>query len=116
MKNNKANELISKITKEVSKKGIQPDNLIEELKELRELSILENDPLVTRSIRMAYEHLENNDGWDYEVIKADEEDDEPELDASPEEHFLYLLSLWEKSDNTYNRDEIRQTTNELVNA
>lgn len=115
MKNNQANELISKITKEVSKKGIQTEKLVEQLKELREFSILENDPLVSRSIRMAYEHLENNDGWEFEVIKA-EEDEETPVEATPEEHFLYLLSLWEKSDNTYNRDEIRLTANELVDA
>jgi hypothetical protein len=115
MKNNQANDLISKISKEVSKKGIQAEKLVEQLKELRELSILENDPLVTRSIRMAYEHLESNDAWEFEVIKADEEDEDP-VDATPDEHFLYLLSLWEKADNSYNRDEIRQATNELVDA
>jgi hypothetical protein len=114
MKNNQANDLITKISKEVSKNGIQAESLIDKLKELHELSNLENDPLLTRCIRMAYEHLESNDGWDFDVIKPDEEDEV--VEATPEEHFLYLLSLWEKSDNAYNRDEIREIANELVNA
>ncbi|MCK9481214.1 MAG: hypothetical protein M0R38_05565 [Bacteroidia bacterium] len=116
MNSPKANKLIQKITSEVTKGGIDAESLIPQLQELRELAKLENDPVVIRCIRMAYEHLENNGAWEYPVIKPEEDEDGNPLEDeeyTAEEHFSTLLSMLEKSDNKYNRDELRSIANEL---
>lgn len=111
MKQSKANELITKITTTVEKKGIAADTIIPMLQELRGHALQEQDPLVTRSIRLAYEHLENNDGWEFQTLTEDEGE---EASDSPEENFLYLVTLWERSENKINRDEIRTIANNMT--
>jgi hypothetical protein len=120
MKNAKANKLIEELVAEVKKNGIVSDVLVPKLQELRELAKQETDPLVIRSIRMAYEHLENNGEWSFEVIKPEEDEETGEVISdetyTPEEHLSYLLSMWLNSENKYNRDEIRTITNDLQEA
>lgn len=121
MKTAKANSLIQQISKSILKSGIDVETIVPQLQTLREMAIKEEDPLLIRSIRMAYQHLESYDAWTYPVIKPEEgeegeeteETEEPES-YTAEEHFDYLLSLWEKSDNSYNRDEMRKIANELT--
>lgn len=107
MKNSKANELVKKIVKEIEDNSVRPDVLIPMLKELRELAKVEEDPLLTRSIRLVYEHLEANNGWEFQTLEDSEE---------VEENLSYLISLYEKSDNKYNRDEIREIANNMTTS
>ena len=107
MKNIKANELISKILKEIEKNSVKPDSLVPMLKELRDLAKTEEDPLITRSLRLVYEHIEANGGWEFQTLEDSEE---------VEENLTYLISLYEKSDNKYNRDEIREIANNMTAA
>ncbi len=107
MKNLKANELVAQIIKEIEKNSVKPEKLIPMLKELRELAKTEEDPLLTRSIRLVYEHLEANGGWEFQTLEDSEE---------VEENLTYLISLYEKSDNKYNRDEIREIANNMTAA
>jgi hypothetical protein len=116
MNNTKANQLIAQIAAKVESDGINAEMLTPMLQELRELAKMEKDPLVIRSIRMAYEHLENNDSWEFPTIKPEEDEEgNPMSDEgnTAEEHFAYLLHLWTKSDNKYNRDEMRELANEM---
>ncbi|MCO6495032.1 MAG: hypothetical protein J5I91_05045 [Bacteroidetes bacterium] len=116
MNSPKANKLIQKIASEIKKNGIDAESIIPQLQELRELAKLEKDPVVIRSIRMAYEHLENNGGWEYPVIKPEEDEDGNLIEDAgytAEEHFDALLAMIEKSDNKYNKDELRIIANEL---
>ena len=68
---------------------------------------LEEDPLITRSIRLVYEHLESNSGWEFQTLEDSEE---------VEENLSYLVSLYAKSENKYNRDEIREIANNMTAA
>lgn len=116
MNNTKANTLIAGIAAKVESEGINAETLVPMLHELRELAKMEKDPLVIRSIRMAYEHLENNDAWEFPTIKPEEDEEGNPLSDegnTAEEHFAYLLHLWTKSDNKYNRDEMRELANEM---
>jgi len=105
MKNSKANELINKIIAEIETNSVVVDTLIPMFKELRDLAKQEEDPLITRSIRLVYEHLENNGGWEFQTLEDSEE---------VEENLTYLLSLYVKSENKYNRDEIREIANNMT--
>lgn len=107
MKNQKANELIDKILKEIDANSVNAEVLIPLFKELRELAKAEEDPLITRSIRLVYEHLENNGGWEFQTLEDSQE---------VEENLSYLVSLYAKSENKYNRDEIREIANNMTNA
>ncbi len=107
MKNLKANELVAQIIKEIEKNSVKPEKLIPLLKELRELAKTEEDPLLIRSIRLVCEHLEINGGWEFQTLEDSEE---------VEENLTYLISLYEKSDNKYNRDEIREIANNMTAA
>ncbi|MEN9345786.1 MAG: hypothetical protein RLZZ60_1255 [Bacteroidota bacterium] len=105
MKNSKANELIAKIIKEVESNSVNVDALIPMLTELREMAKMEQDPLITRSIRLVMEHLNENGGWEYQTLEDSEE---------VEENLTYLISLYAKSENKYNRDEIREIANAMT--
>ena len=74
---------------------------------MRELAKTEEDPLLIRSIRLVCEHLETNGGWEFQTLEDSEE---------VEENLTYLISLYEKSDNKYNRDEIREIANNMTAA
>ncbi len=98
MKSEKANMIIARLISEVDANSVNVEVLLPMLKELRELAKEEKDPLLTRSIRLAYEHLEANEGWEVQTLEDSEE---------LEENIIHLFSLYSKSDNKYNRDEIR---------
>jgi hypothetical protein len=104
MKSAKANELIDKIIKDIEKNSVNVETLVPMLKELRDMAKTEEDPLITRSIRLVYEHLESKGGWEFQTLEDSEE---------VEENLTYLMSLYSKSDNKYNRDEIREIANNM---
>ena len=104
MRTAEANTILEKILKQVEKNGIQPDKLIPLLQQVRELALKEEDPLLTRALRLCWQHLEANEAFDLTYLEDGE---------STEENFTYLISLAIKSENTYNRDEIREMTNML---
>jgi hypothetical protein len=107
MKSSKANELIEKIIKEIETNSVKVENLVPMFIELREMAKLEQDPLITRSIRLVNEHLESNSGWEFQTLEDSEE---------VEENLSYLVSLYSKSENKYNRDEIREIANNMTAA
>jgi len=107
MKSSKANELIEKIIKEIETNSVNAETLLPMFKDLREMAKTEEDPLLTRSIRLVTEHLEANGGWEFQTLEDSEE---------VEENLSYLVSLYAKSENKYNRDEIREIANNMTAA
>jgi glutathionyl-hydroquinone reductase len=53
------------------------------------------------------EHLQANGGWEFQTLEDSEE---------VEENLSYLVSLYAKSENKYNRDEIREIANNMTAA
>lgn len=107
MKNEKGNMMVAKIISEIDANSVNAEKLIPMFKELREMAKEEQDPLLTRSIRLVYEHLEANNGWEYQTLEDSDE---------IEENLIYLVSLYAKSDNKYNRDELREIANTMTNG
>jgi hypothetical protein len=99
-----ANKLLDKLTQDIEKNGISPEKNIVVIQQIREFALKENDPLITRALRLLWQHLESNSAFQLTFL---EESD------SPEENMLYMLNLCKKSENTYNRDELREMTNLL---
>jgi hypothetical protein len=102
-----ANKELDKLIADIEKKGIDTANNIPAIQKIREYALKEEDPLVTRALRLAWQHLEGNDNFELNYLLEEDEN------ATPVDNLLYLLSLCRKSENTYNRDELREMTNQL---
>ncbi len=103
-----ANKKLEAIIKNVEADGLEAKNLIEDLKELREYALKEQDPLVTKVLRLSYEYLQENNSFDVQAqFEEDEEENEYPIEIEDKENFLYLLNLLVKADHKINREEIK---------
>jgi hypothetical protein len=103
-----ANKKLDAIIEKVEKKGVEADKLIDDLKELRELALKEQDPLVTKVLRLTYEFLGENNGFDVQAqYEEDEEGNEYPIEIEGNENLLYLLNLLKNADHKINREEIK---------
>ena len=99
MENRQALKLIEKIQKELFKDNFEVSEIVTDLKKLREITLELNNPVVTKALRLAYEHLENNNGFfigipDDEPV--DSKDAQVEANISEEnniESLIYHLIL-----------------------
>lgn len=111
MENKNAIKLIEKIQKNLLQDKFDVSEIVEDLKKVREISMQENLPTVTKSLRLAYEHLENNKAF-LISIPADIEENESEEDTQEEisrfsesndieslEYYLSLLTDLSKKNN-----------------
>lgn len=103
-----ANKKLDAIIEKVEKKGVKADKLIDDLKELRELALKEQDPLVTKVLRLSYEFLGENNAFDVQAqYEEDEEGNEYPIEIEDNENLLYLLNLLKNADHKINREEIK---------
>ena len=103
-----ANKKLEGIIKNVEKDGLEAKNLIDDLKELREYALKEQDPLVTKVLRLSYEYISENNSFDVQAqYEKDEEENEYPIEIEDNENFLYLLNLLVRADHKVNREEIK---------
>ena len=108
MKSAAANKKLDEIIAKVEKKGLEATKLIDDLKELRELALKEQDPLVTKVLRLTYEFLGENGSFDVQAqFDEDEEGNEYPIEIEDNENLLYLLNLLKNADHKINREEIK---------
>ncbi len=103
-----ANKKLDEVIEKVEKKGLAASKLIDDLKELREFALKEQDPLVTKVLRLTYEFLGENDGFDVQAqYEEDEEGNEYPIEIDDKENLLYLLNLLKNAEHKINREEIK---------
>ena len=103
-----ANKQLDVIIEKVEKEGILATGLIDDLKELRELALKEQDPLVVKVLRLTYEFLSDRKAFDVQgQFEEDEEGSEYPVEIEDKENLLYLLDLLKKADHKINREEIK---------
>lgn len=103
-----ANKKLDAIIKNVEKDGVEATNLIEDLKELREYALKEQDPLVTKVLRLSYEFLQDRNAFDVQAqYEEDEEENEYPIEIEDNDNLLYLLNLLKNADHKINREEIK---------
>ena len=73
MKTQDANDKLDAILAKVEKKGVEAPKLIETLKDLRNIALQEQDPLVVKTLRLMYEFIEENKNFS---VQAQYEEDE----------------------------------------
>lgn len=100
MENKQALKLIEKIQKDLLQDKFVVSEIVEDLKKIREITLELNNPVVTKALRLAYEHLDSNEAFfigipDDEPV--DSKESEIEANISEEnnmESFNYFLSLF----------------------
>mgnify|MGYP003413008157 FL=1 len=104
VENSNAQKLIKQIQGEIISNGIDANTIIPELKKLREFALLEENPVVVKALRLAYEHIEKNNDFLIQ-IPSDEPVDENEINefnSTNTESLNYLLSLMLDLENKHN--------------
>lgn len=116
-------EKLDAIIEEANKNGFTPQ-LVSMLKEIRpHYKDVIKDPLITRLLRMSYEHIEKTNSFGIQILSALEEDDDDEqteelevhdsaeqteVESDPLEEFIYMMELVKKPKHPINRDELRK--------
>jgi hypothetical protein len=116
MKSLIANKEIDKLIKALEK-GFDAEKTIKALTEIREHALKETDPLLAKVCRLSYEYIKENDSFDYTVEKTEDEEGEDILmePGTDSENLTYLLELIKRSDNEFNREEIKEMRTWLKN-
>ena len=121
MRSAEALALIDKMKNDLAKSGIVSDIIVADLKKLRPYAIEEEDPSLTKVIRLSYEHIAENGSWNIPI--PEEVEEEEELDETPapveeketiemdfemkRESLDYLLSIMTNCDeNKLNREDL----------
>jgi hypothetical protein len=109
LKNKEALKIIADIINDITDNGIDSENIIKKLKDLRGYAVEEKRPVVAKALRLAYEHLEENDGFIIPIPTDEplENEDDVEL-ITGDESFIYFMNLIKKSGNKLNLLEIRE--------
>lgn len=103
-----ANKKLDAIISKVEKDGVSATGLIDDLKELREFALKEQDPLVTKVLRLSYEYIGENGSFDVQAqYEEDEDENEYPIEIEDQENLLYLLNLLKNADHKINREEIK---------
>ncbi|PRX50578.1 hypothetical protein [Salegentibacter salegens] len=112
MNNIKAQKLLNKIQRDLMRNGIITNTLVNDLKELRTLVVEEGQPLLAKTIRLTYEHVDAYDSFNIGIPEDDpvEEGEEAPVqeEATGQESLDYLLSLMADPSNRVNELELRE--------
>lgn len=124
MESIEGNKLIEKLQKDLAKNGVKKlDGLVKGLKELRPYALEEEDPTLTKVIRLTYEHIEENKTFniplpaDEAIVETEGEDEgeeaeveliqnEIKTDEDRVESLDYLFSLMLDRVNPTNRQDM----------
>jgi hypothetical protein len=115
VENPSAQKLINKIKLDLFKNGFDAERLIADLKKLREYSLEEQNPVLTKALRLTYEHLEANGAFlipipDDEPIDEDAEviSDSNLSNENNLESLEYLISLFSDLNNKNNLLDLKE--------
>lgn len=113
-------KLIDKILKDLERNGIVINTIVEDLKKLRPYAIEEEDPSLTKVIRLTYEHIEANKGFNIPIPEDEEIEEGVELvkieqtEATKVESLTYLISLMKDALKPINRTDLLEYRDALM--
>ena len=116
MTNTQYYKLLDKIKAEIAKNGVTKA-IIDDLKAMREMVVIENQPLLAKVIRLTFQHIEKNGTFNV-AIPEDEpiegfEEDEISTEINPVESLDYLLSNMKDFSKKTNESDIREFVADL---
>jgi hypothetical protein len=111
----KAQDLIVKMQKSISDNGINVEELVKDLTELRTYAVAEKIPRLAKAIRLTFEHIGEYEGFFIPVPEDEMVDEEGEVigvvEAATEtdtESLDYLLSIMSDANNKMNYEELKE--------
>lgn len=124
MQNKQALQLIEKIQKEIFNNKMNISSVVEDLKNVRSLTMDENNPVLTKALRLAYEHLEVNNAFLIEIPNDEPLEDENEINLENNKfstennveslvYFLSLLTDYAKKNNLLDLKEYNKAFLEM---
>lgn len=110
MENSNAKKIIKALQAEVISNGIVAQTIVPELKKLREFALLEENPVLVKALRLAYEHIEENNDFLVSIPSDEpiEEDLEVNNESSSSESFTYFMSLMLDLENKHNLADLKE--------
>lgn len=113
--------LIDKIQKDLERNGLIINTIVEDLKKLRPYAIEEEDPTLTKVIRLTYEHIEENKGFEIPIPDDEPIDEDHEIVAAPEatdvdklESLKYLLDIMKDAHKKVYRMDLMEYRDALM--
>ncbi len=121
VENANAIKLIKLIQSDLVTDGIVTEQIVPNLKKLREYALLEEVPTLVKAIRLTYEHIEANNAF-FIAMPNDEpidESDEVQTTVISEpvndiESLQYLLSLFKDPTNKHNIIDLKEYNSKLA--
>jgi hypothetical protein len=113
-------KLIDKILADLDRNGIVTNTIVSDLQNLRPFAIQEEDPSLTKVIRLAYEHIEENKGFNVPIPEDEEIEEGVELvkieltEETKVESLSYLVSLMKDAMKTANRTDLLEYRDALM--
>ncbi len=112
MESKKALKLIKAIIEDLNTSGIQVEKQVENIKKLRALAVEEEQPVVAKSLRLVYEHLEEFETFVAPIPQEEVFDEDGELieqeKVTGSDSLVYLMNLIKQCENKLNLSEIRE--------
>lgn len=115
MENPSAQKLINKMQLDLFKNGFDAERLIADLKKLREYSLEEQNPVLTKALRLTYEHLEANGAFLIPIPDDESIDEDAEVISDSNlsnennlESLEYLISLFSDLNNKNNLLDLKE--------
>jgi hypothetical protein len=114
VENPSAQKLINKIQVDLFKNGFDAEKIVADLKRLREYSLEENNPVLTKALRLTYEHIEANGAFligipDDEPFEDEETENETVAGTENNlESLEYLVSLFSDLSHKNNLSDLRE--------
>lgn len=120
MENASAQKLIKKIQSDLITNGLIVEDIVNDLKKLREYALLEEKPILVKAIRLTYEHILNNEAFLIEIPSDEPIEDSDKAESSEEiksdlESLHYILSLFKDADNKHNISDLKEYNSMLAN-
>jgi len=113
LENKKAVKLLNKLIKDLEEANFITETAVDDLKALRPYAVEEKRPVIAKSFRLAYEHIEENEVFVIPIPQDEPLEDETEVDDTNElitgaESLIYLLNLIKNAHLDVNMEEIRE--------
>ena len=113
-------KLIDKILTDIDRNGIVTNTIVADLQKLRPFAIEEEDPSLTKVIRLTYEHIEENKGFSIPIPEDEEIEEGVELvkieltEETKVESLNYLVSLMKDAIKAANRTDLLEYRDALM--
>ncbi len=116
MENSNAQKIIKNLQVEIASNGIVVEQIVSELKKLREFALLEEKPFLVKALRLACEHLEENQDFLVKIPTDEPIEDTVTMDSasSNTESLDYFLSLMLDIENKHNIADIKEYNQQFL--